>query len=101
MSEFPLGDSAKRVGKHGALQPKGDISAKTQKRHFKDMKTPHIGDGILPVRQAEEIPHFPEKTADNRRNRHKPDACPVPCFQGAEYCGVPGNFLNRGDQDKG
>ena len=62
------------------LPGKGDIAQVSQDRHLEDGPETDKGDTVDPFGKGEEVPHLPEKPADNTAEAECDDCTPVAFF---------------------
>ena len=72
---------ADQLGNHGAFEAKEEVACVAEQRHFEEVKTIDVRDGVDPFREAMPIPELPEKPADQRGQAEAVDAPPVAASQ--------------------
>lgn len=60
-----------------ALHAEREIATKTHERHFPDLETMHIRDGVDPLRKRVVVPRLPHDAANERTGSEAHDQRPV------------------------
>src|ERR1700737_2664284 len=91
--------SRDQVSYHVALESERQVPQIAHQGHLENLKSLDLRNGIDPFRITIIVPHFPEKTAHQRRQRSQCNCGPLPSFKLLEKVLFSEQHLD-GDQDQ-
>ena len=72
---------ADEFGDDGAFEAEGEIAGIAEERHFEELESMNIRDGVDPLCETVPVPKFPEKAADECSEGEAEHAPPVALFE--------------------
>ena len=87
------------VAHHGAFETERQVAGIAEQGHLEKVKAVHKWHGVHPFCHAVEVPHFPEKSADQGGERQTKDALPVTGLERRENRLAPLQALKRADDE--